>query len=43
MEQEKPKPKKWQDVVNELDNLIQMTEQNLVLLQGQLEAAKKQI
>ena len=43
MNDEKPKPQKWQDIVNNIDNLIQVTEQNLVLLKGQLEAAKKQL
>jgi len=42
MENQNPKPKKWPDVINELDNVIQMSEQNLVLLKAQLEAAKKQ-
>ena len=43
MNSEKPKPQKWPGLVNDIDNLIQVTEQNLVLLKGQLEAAKKQL
>ena len=43
MENQKPKPRKWQDLINDIDNAIQMTEQNLVLLKAQLEAARKQI
>jgi len=43
MNGEKPKPQKWQNVVNDLDNVIQASEQNLVLLRAQLEAAQKQL
>ena len=43
MENQKPKPRKWQDLINDIDNAIQSTEQNLVLLKAQLEAARKQI
>ena len=43
MELNKPKPKKWKDVVDELSNMIVMTEQNLVLLRAQLRAARQQL
>ncbi len=43
MNGEKPKPKKWQDVVNDLDNVIQASEQNLVLLRAQLAEAQKHL
>jgi len=43
MNGEKPKPQKWQDVINDLDNIIQASEQNLILLRAQLAAAQKEL
>ena len=43
MDGEKPKPKKWQDIVNELDNMIQLTEQNLIMFKAQLAEAQKHL
>jgi len=43
MNGEKPKPKKWPDIVNELDNLIQVSEQNILLLKAQLKEAQKHV
>lgn len=43
MNHEKPKPQKWQNVVNDLDNVIQAAEQNLILLRAQLAAAQKEL
>ena len=43
MNGEKPKPKKWQDIVNDLDNVIQASEQNLIMLRVQLVEAQKHL
>ena len=43
MNGEKPKPQKWQDIVNDIDNLIQVGEQNLLLLRAQLVEAQKHL
>jgi len=43
MNGEKPKPQKWQDIVNDLDNAKQVNEQNRIMIDAQLEAAKKQL
>jgi len=43
MQQEKPKPEKWQDIVNDLDNSKQINEQNRIMIDAQLAAAKEQL
>ena len=43
MNGEKPKPQKWQDIVNDLDNMIQVAEQSLIMLKGQLKTAQEQL
>ncbi len=40
MNGEKPVPKKWPDIINEVDNMIQATEQNLIMLKAQFKAAQ---
>lgn len=43
MNNEKPKPQKWQDIVNDLDNMIMATEQNMFMLKAQLVEAQKHL
>jgi len=37
------KPKKWHEIVNDIDNEIQALEQVLILKKAQLEEAKRQL
>jgi len=43
MNGEKPKPKKWEDIILEEDNMIQMLEQSLILHKAMKAEAQKQI
>ena len=43
MNGEKPKPQKWQDIVNDIDNMIQVAEQSLIMLRAQLKAAQEEL